>query len=197
MAIIIKTPVFNEDGDVYGLAATYMDITERRQLEEKLKVLDASMNQVNAVVCILEGGDYEKHEENYYISDSVEKLYGYKKEEFYADNYLLRRRIIHKDYVQGYISWLTGKNYSQKYRYMIKTKEGEKKWCESIASEITYQNKKCIVLIVTDITKRINKENAEKNNTLIIAQKMFKKGIKADMITEITGLPKKAFIATT
>ena len=190
-AIVTKIPIFNEDDDVYGLAATYMDITERRQLEEKLNVLDASMNQVNAVVCILRGGDYELHKENFYISDSVEKLYGYTKEEFYADNHLLRRKIIHEDDVQGYTNWLIEKKYSHKYSYRIKTKSGENKWCKSIASEITYQNKKCIVLIVTDITKEKSQDNM-----LNVARKMFAKGIKSDVISEITGIPKKTFIST-
>ncbi|MCF7792248.1 MAG: PAS domain S-box protein [Victivallales bacterium] len=165
------------------IMAIFYDVTELRLLEEKLKVLDASMNQVNAVVCIIESEDYEKHKENYYITDYVEKLYGYKKEEFYADNYLLRKKIIHEDYVEGYVNWLTKKKYyTEKYRYMIRAKNGELKWCESTASEIMYQNKKCIALIVTDITERIKQEELQIKKD--IAKSLKVEGIDSNIISK-------------
>jgi diguanylate cyclase (GGDEF)-like protein/PAS domain S-box-containing protein len=77
----IKTPIYNDKGEVIGTTGIARDITERKRVEEEMKNLSMSVEQSTDWVVIT---DREGNIE--YINKAVEKITGYKREELIGEN---------------------------------------------------------------------------------------------------------------
>ena len=152
-----------------------------------------AINNANTVTWIVER--LNKNDINYYkslfISNSVEKIFGYPKEKYLNDPmFYINNNVLPKDrdkLFQGRKKLLKLKNLEEKpYTdlYKIITASQEIRWIESTVTEIMYNSKKHYIFLEKDITE---KQEKEKGN-LDIAIKLYKKDICTDIITETTGI---------
>ena len=204
--IIIKSPILTEDGDVFGLVATYFDITERKRTENNLKILDAVLNQSNNPVWIIEDS-YELHKKNLFLSDSVEKLYGYSKDEFLADNMLLRKKCISNEDYRKILDIHRDGKYPKKYTLKVHTKYGDTKWIETTVFKALYENLECLIFVDSDITES-KKESQLRElleaNINLMSDAIFISDIESDrilyankMTEDLTNRTRDALLKTT
>ncbi len=72
-------PILNDTGDVIEIIEYYLDVTERKQTEEKLKEAYSIINRSSSIAFTwknMKGWPVE------FVTDNVEKLFGYSAEEF-------------------------------------------------------------------------------------------------------------------
>ncbi len=81
-----KIPLRDPDGKVIGLVGIGHNITEKRKYEEKMLLLNHSMNSLNDCVSIT-----DIHDNIIYINDSFCRVYGYQKQELIGKNVTMLR----------------------------------------------------------------------------------------------------------
>ena len=201
-AVIIKSPILNEENSVCGLTVTYTDITERKISEERIKILDSAINQSNTVTWITRKdsiGDI-KRMIVYYVSDSVSNLYGYQKEDYYNDPYFFYDHSVYPEDKGIYLKMKEKRTLSLdnldslNYQLRICTKKKEIKWIETSASVIKFDDKEYYIFVNTDITDRKNQEQLYDKQKLNIALKLYKDGVDIDLLTKATELTKDEII---
>ena len=201
-AVIIKSPILNEENSVCGLTVTYTDITERKIVEERIKILDSAINQSNTVTWITRKDSIKdiKRMIVYYVSDSVSNLYGYPKEEYYNDPYFFYDHSVYPEDKDIYLKMKEKRTLnpdnldSLNYQLRIYTKKKEIKWIEASASIIKFDDKEYYIFVNTDITDRKNYEQLYDKQRLNIASILYKDGVDIDSIIKATELTKDAII---
>lgn len=165
----IVSPIKNNKGEIINYISLQQDITEQKQLSEKLKLkteqIERIFNNVQDVIYSIEIA--KKHENNRItqISPSCKEVLGYPQEEFYKNPDLLTD-IIHPDDIEkAFIpkhKFISNKTLNLKYR--IITAQGEIRWMNN---KITPRFNKETELIrldasMSDITYSQNLENSLK-----------------------------------
>ena len=77
-----KIPLHDEEGKVIGLVGIGRDITERKQVEEKLQLSDQILQRVSALVLVA-----DSQGNIVYVSPSAKIILGYEPEELLGDNW--------------------------------------------------------------------------------------------------------------
>ena len=160
-AIIVKNPILNENGDVFGLSAIYTDITERKITEQRIDILDSAISQSNVALTICNINS--KNTNHYpYLSKSIEKIYGYARDNFTKEKMFFWKHCIHPDDYDRVMKMYEENTFPETYEYRIITKFKDIKWLKANATPIQYQNMQCMLFIETDITaEKKSMEQAE------------------------------------
>jgi PAS domain S-box-containing protein len=174
--------------------AIFRDITERKQTEEHLELLCSAIDQSENTVTWIMEGSYETHKKHLFLSDSVEKVYGYPKEYFLNDTTFLRKNCILPDDLPGLLAIHKKNKYPVVFKYRVRSKSGKLMWIETSANKTVYQNKEYVVIVDTDVTEKINLEQSKKEEKLNTARKLYKAGVAYDIISKVTGVSKEKLI---
>ncbi len=159
-------PVFDESGNVKAIASFTRDITKSVEIENKLKHAYEIMNKSPVVIFQWKN---EKGLPVEFVSDNVEKIFGYAPEEFlngdidYLDT-------VHPDDLEMVLKDGAGFGITHEINdfkpepYRIKTKNGEIKWVEVFPFRHVDSDNKVTHYqsLVIDITERIKSEQERK-----------------------------------
>ncbi|MCP4632994.1 MAG: PAS domain S-box protein, partial [candidate division Zixibacteria bacterium] len=150
--------VINDDkGNPSFLAATAIDITERKRAEE---VLRQSKEKYQVLVENAPSVLWKTSIKGItvFISTNIKEIYGYTPEEIYADSENIWFGRIHNDDLKEVekefeLLFSEGKNFDVEYR--IKRKDGEWIWARDIANVVCSENGELFAYgVFTDITER-------------------------------------------
>ena len=125
------------DNVMQGAIATFMDVTERKKMEETLRESELRYRTV---------ADYTSDWEYWvlpnrtfrYVSPSSEQVCGYSPDEFYADPQLLPH-IIHPDDLHlynGHVHSITSQGFAEPIDFRIRTKSGETRWISHVCRPV-------------------------------------------------------------
>jgi PAS domain S-box-containing protein len=152
-ALIKKQPVMNSETKIVGVIGIYIDISDKKTVEEKRDILVKLLDKHPFIIGVL---NLDKQDgEILYINDAVENKTGYSKEEFQK----LGNRRMNEMYVYPPDMAELKLQYSgfpEKFptRTIIRMMDSENQtfWVENIADLITHNNKKYGIGINRDCT---------------------------------------------
>lgn len=151
--IVNTTPIHNESGEIVAAMEMCLDITQRRQLEEKLELSEkkyyAIFNNMPNPVFVMDYDSYEILDCN----ESVKTVYGYEKNEIKGKSFL---DLFHEDDRTKYASKLRSVSFLDKVKHM--DKEGKRLFVNIRVSPSEYPGQKVILASTSDITKRLEAE---------------------------------------
>lgn len=145
--------IIRDNGDVSSIISIHRDITERKQMEEKLKESEEKYRTLvekthDAVYLLTPDGFL-------FVNDRVCDLTRYTKEELYRIDPL---DLIHPDdreRIREYIRRrFSGEKAPESHISKIITKDGETRYCEFSVKAITYMGQTVILGSVRDITEK-------------------------------------------
>ncbi len=153
-------PIFNDKGKVYQIAIFTREITDQKKMEEKLKESEEHFRllfntMVDPVVIVDKKGIFLD------VTDRVEEVTGYKKEELIGKSFLKTDIITEKSKLI-LIKNLTERTLGKKvvpYEVEVLTKNGKKIPFEVNAAIINYKGKTADMVVFRDITERKKVEN--------------------------------------
>ena len=194
--LISKYPIFDSNNKIMGLVCTIYDITEKKKAEDEFRMLYHAINNANTVTWIVERFDINNihYYKSLFISDSVEKVFGYPKEKyltdpmFYVQNNILpedRKKLFEIRTKLSKLKNLEKVPFTEHFKVITNTKEI--KWIESTVTEIKYNSKKYYIFLERDVTEK----ERQKRTSLEIAVKLYNKNISTDIIRETTGVTLK------
>ncbi|MBD2461861.1 PAS domain-containing protein [Oscillatoria sp. FACHB-1407] len=124
-------PIHDDQGNIYRFAGVVRDITERKQLELALQASEAKLqdilNSAIAAICSLrvyETGDYDYE----YMSSGCEAVFGYTKDEFFADKNLWRSRVFPEDLCRVLPPEQITQEITDTVAYRFYRKDGSLRW---------------------------------------------------------------------
>ncbi len=152
-----------ENGNLLRVWGTFRDITERRKAEQKLKESEEKFRTISEQslmgICIAQDNKIK------YINKAYSDIFGYTVEEMM--NWEMRDGInaIHPDDRIFAIDQLAKKQRGEKdvvvnYQYCGIKKSGEIIWVDQFSNSITYEGKPANLVILVDITKQKEVEEA-------------------------------------
>ncbi len=155
------------------------DTFGRRQLE---KVIAGDKNNLGFILDLSPDPIMILHKEQFrFVNTEFTKVFGYSKESVSLVGSLLQlvQDKDKKDVKQKYETRLTGKRSSQFHQIDIVAKDGKLIPCETFARLITIKGQKSVLVIIRDVTERIqfNKALEESHERLAIALKGSNSGI--------------------
>ena len=164
MGMISKLPIFDADGKIAGLVSFVVDMTNEFRNEEDRKLLEATLAGSSDVVWLV---SFSPKKKIIFVSDSVEKVYGYPKEKFEKDYDFWWNSCVYQDDKESLIdykypndmkSWATRLSESgvssELTRYRIIDSSGNVKWIEESMFIKKYLDIDCMCFIERDITER-------------------------------------------
>jgi two-component system cell cycle sensor histidine kinase/response regulator CckA len=161
----VKAADFIDTKGEWYVVGQLLDITERRQAEEALK---ESENLYRALVEYSHAGvALMDHEHRYlYVNDEYCKMMGYSQEEILGQDF---RTFLAEETAglveKNYLARQRGEDVPPRYEYMIKRKDGTKRWVEVSASIISgAKGQVRTVAQLLDITERKRAEEALKES---------------------------------
>ncbi len=159
-----NTILKDDNGNITGHLSSGDDITEQLILKNKLKENEELLRTVTDYTNDWEYWFNSKNEYNY-ISPSVEKITGYKPEDFYNTPGLYQN-LIHSEDKEIFLNHKGGHSNSREpLDFRIITKDKQVKWINHICRDIVDQNGNSLGIRGSnrDITKRKLAENKVKN----------------------------------
>jgi len=148
-------PLKDTNGNISGIIEYVRDVTERKKLEEELKETREHFQtlfnaMVDPVVIIDSKGKFLE------ITDKVEEITGFKREELLGKNFLKTKIVTGKSkrtLLKSLIKRMAGTKLVP-YEIEVLTKDGEKIPHEVNAAKINYMGKSADMVIFRDITDR-------------------------------------------
>lgn len=153
--LISKMPIFDSIGKITGLIGTYVDITDRKKEEEKRKLLETALNNVNYTFWLLTAS----RDKTLLISRSVERVYGYPLEKFYHDKDFWLNNCLHPDSKVEYFRLRSENLWPKKIEYKIIDSSGKILWLEGVLNSEDYLGRNCIIGTIRDISVRKEHED--------------------------------------
>jgi PAS domain S-box-containing protein len=164
----IYTPIKNEKGKIVSMLGVSRDVSNQMQTEAALYEKQEQFNIIsNNAHDILYFFSYTPKPHYLYISPSVEKVLGYKVENFYKDPFFINKKTLGKDnelkkHEQQAIAQQKNSSLKQKkVVYKMAGKDGKEIWMEDHILPIKDEKGKIkfVFGIVRDITRLKEKEN--------------------------------------
>ena len=145
---VLKTPVKDESGNIVGVLGIFWDVTERKRMEEQMRVKDSAMaSSINAIaIADLEGNLV-------YVNASFTRLWGYDKEELLGKDCM---QFVHnREQVEAVIEAVLKKGGWQG-ELVATRKDGSTFNVQLSASMVTDEagNPTCMMCSLIDITRR-------------------------------------------
>ena len=144
--LISKMPIFDSGRKITGLIGTYIDITERKNEEEKSKLLETALNDVNYTFWLLTAS----RDKTLFLSKSVEKVYGYPLEKFYNEKDFWLNDCLHPDDLEKELKNRKLKPFPNKREFRIIRADGEVRFIQ----EFVYSGDNYSLGIECDITEQ-------------------------------------------
>ncbi|MCF7792143.1 MAG: PAS domain-containing protein [Victivallales bacterium] len=154
--LISKIPIMDSNGNASGIVGTFLDITERKNEAEIQRLLEIALNNTTYVVWLLH--PYPNYR-LFYVSKSVEKLYGLKPEKFLdSKSYWLSHCVHPDDREKLEKDWIYGKTggTSGRKTFRIVCPDKTVKYIESILVNTEIHD--TVAYIEKDITQENNIE---------------------------------------
>ncbi|MFO8068149.1 MAG: PAS domain S-box protein, partial [Bacteroidales bacterium] len=183
-----KVPIRNNEGKIVGLVGVSRNITELKEVQDKLKL---SEEQYRLVTESAFDGIYLRNDKYFeYVNERFCKMTGYSKEELCSEDFDLSRfsfyETIHKQEESGKSKQNNAyNNLSRTYEGTITCKSGEQLKVEFSITYIKRGKRKFVLGIMRDVTER--KKNEELIREIAITKKSaeFKQNFLANMSHEI------------
>jgi len=140
----IKTPFYNDEGDIIGTAGIARDITERKKVEDLYRTL-SEMSVIG--VCVIQDGRFR------FLSKHAALYAGHAPDEMIGKNALDWVHPDDRDMVRkATIEMVKGRR-SSPLEYRIVCKNVSTRWILGAASSIDYEGRQATLLNVADITE--------------------------------------------
>ncbi|HEY49167.1 MAG TPA: PAS domain S-box protein [Dehalococcoidia bacterium] len=148
-----KVPIKDEKGDVVGIIASAVDITERREAEEALRASEeryrALVENANEAIVVARGDMLR------FVNRKTMELTGYSEKELKSRPFT---ELIHEGdrqmVVERYRKRRKGEKVPQIYPFRIIHKDGNIRWAEINAVRITWDGEPATLNLLNDITER-------------------------------------------
>ncbi len=171
--ISIKYPLYNIEGDIYGICGISTDITERKKIEEKLRENEEKFTQLFKLspslfgISRLSDGTYLE------INDSFSSVLGFSREEVIGIP-SSKLRILRGDERLKMINELNKEGKLRNYEIKMFNKDGKELTGLFSAEIIEFNREKCLLASVNDITERKKTKEA-----LIQSEEKFSKAFQS------------------
>ncbi|WGI17884.1 PAS domain S-box protein [Methanonatronarchaeum sp. AMET-Sl] len=178
---IRSVPVKDEEGNTIGAIETVVDITERKEVEEKYRIIaEGSKNGIY----IFQDREFK------FINEAIIEMSGYTREELNNMRFL---DLVHPDYrkkMKKCTEKILKDNLSglqEKHEFRLLKKDGNTKWVQLTTSVIEYKGKPAIIGNVADITERkqVEKKLRERVKELKTLYKLSKISMETISIKEL------------
>jgi len=154
-----KLPLRNSKGEISGLLGTYLEITERKQAEEKLRESEQRYRQLvetaNEAILVAQGNKFR------FANSMASELSGYSEEELLSIPFM---EFIHPDdraiVADNYMKRLKDEMYDQRYSFRFIAKGNNQRWVEITGVKIDWEGQPATLNFVIDITARKQAEDA-------------------------------------
>ena len=181
--LISKIPIMDSNNNAVGIIGTFLDITKRKNEAEIQRLLEKALNHTSYVVWLLHPHPSYKL---FYVSESVERLYGYPSEKFIeSKNFWLNKCVHPNDKKNLECQWLNGKTnkISGKRQFRIISPNGAIKQIESILVDTEIND--TVAYIEREITTIDEIENKIKHKICLALKN---EGIDLLTIKKATGI---------
>ena len=150
--LISKVPVYDEDSKIIGVVGSFIDITERKIEEERRKVLEYILNNIEEGVWFLQTDIVGR--KNFYINPAIVKGSGIKAEDFYKDPFVFTKHI-HSDFIDSFKEYYYKReDYPRQIDYkIVKPADKSEVWIR----ETMYKEGNLLFGIAYNITEEKNK----------------------------------------
>jgi PAS domain S-box-containing protein len=160
-----------ERNNVIATIAQGQDITERKQVEEALRISEARyrllVENANETILVAQDGMLK------FVNQMTVELFGYSEQELTSRPF---PEFVHPDdrgmVVERHIRRLKGDVFQPRYAFRLVTRDGSIKWVEIGAVLIDWEGRPATLNFITDITER-KQANIEMNRQREILQKIF------------------------
>jgi PAS domain S-box-containing protein len=183
---------FGEDDQPIRLTGTALDITERRQLKEALRISEEKyrvlVEKANEAIGVVQDGLFR------YVNPKALALTGYSKKELIQQPISM---IMHPDdeqmLMQRHFERLKGSRASTVYPIRIIDKQGDIKWVLMKSASITWEGKQAGLHLLTDITEHqhLDEALAESEEKMRL---MFESVTDGIIVTDLNGIITEANI---
>lgn len=149
--LISKYPIFDINGNVAGLIATFVDITEQKQAEELHELLELCIKSMYEGFSI-----YDIDRKKYiFLNNTIEKMYGCSNDDFRrGGREFWINNCVHpedRDYVKN--AYFAEHPEPEIIEYRAIRPDGEVRWIRSqVNTDVSYKGRKCHMSIDVDIT---------------------------------------------
>ncbi len=169
IGLISKFPIMDENSKIMGVVATIVDITERKNSENRRMILEKIVHKIDEAIWFWEFNSTNR--DNFFINAAVEKITGIKAEEFYKDPYV-PLKYCHPDFKNDLKDFYNKKERPAQIEYkLIRPTDKAEAWIR----QVSYQEENLKYGIAYDITE--DKKNEHIKDLLKLYVELAKPGI--------------------
>ena len=173
-------------GNPMGFRGIVRDITERREVEEKLRNSEEKyrtlVEQSLQGIVIVQGIPPQIM----FANPGIAEISGYSVEELQSFSHEKTKNLIHKDdqnfFFSRYEARLKGKSPPSNYEFRIIRKDGEVRWLELYSTRIVYHGNPAVQAVFVDITKRKEAEQQLKEFNLELERRIKERSIRIEVL---------------
>ncbi|MDY0356210.1 MAG: PAS domain S-box protein [Sedimentisphaerales bacterium] len=158
-SLTTKVPLRNENGQIVGLVGIGRDITDRRRAEEAYRTLVDHSLQGLVVI---------QDERVVFTNQAMSEISGYSVEEILTKSpgeiWDFVRSEDRRRIWDNHRARLEGKSLPENYEFQVVRKDGAVRWLELHACRIEYDGRPAVHATCTDVTARVQTQNALKQS---------------------------------
>jgi PAS domain S-box-containing protein len=160
--IISKIPIFDKKRTITGILGIFTDITDRKADETIREALETALHQSIDTVSL----EFNPHHKLVYLSESVEAMYGYPKDNFLEKRSFWVDTCLHPDSKEKEKSYIQKNEWPLIREFKIIKPDGSIRHIESTIMKKDFLGKQCIGFIDRDITNRKREEEIKKEQEI-------------------------------
>jgi PAS domain S-box-containing protein len=201
VGLVSKLPIFDNENKIVGIVGVVIDITERKKAQEFQELLEHNINTMKDGLIIW------NEQKCLYINDACEFVFEYPKKLYYKTGKEVEfwlKNCVHPDDFERQLEFSIHRNWPDFDIYRAKIPSGKEKWIEVVRSKTEFEGKKCDVIVLRDVTRRVKLENFhelvvkilnESDETFVLFSSSSEKLIYFRGIENLTGEPTINFLS--